>query len=80
MARRLSGLQLEVLALYRSALRASRTKGDKAPDFTKFAQYQFRKDAAAVSKKDISKIEFMIRNGKRKIRQFESPSVTSISF
>ena len=75
--RRLSGLQREVLSLYRTALRAANNKGEAAADFKKLAKQEFRKNQS-ISRKDIPLVEHLIRVGKRQIKAYESPNVTNI--
>ncbi|KAI9823228.1 MAG: hypothetical protein M1826_000241 [Phylliscum demangeonii] len=76
----LTGLQREVLALYRQCLRAA----DKKPTshsrdvFRLFARGQFRR-AADHDKKDFAMIEYLVRKGRRQLELFSSPDIKSIS-
>ncbi|KIJ17686.1 hypothetical protein PAXINDRAFT_111182 [Paxillus involutus ATCC 200175] len=80
MSPRKSGLQREVLALYRrqalSALRMVRTKPPHAqPKFTLFVRYAFHTQAASVSPRNVAAIEYLLRRGRRQIETYESPSI-----
>ncbi|KAK3396580.1 hypothetical protein B0T20DRAFT_462984 [Sordaria brevicollis] len=69
---RLSGLQKEVLGLYRKCLRECRKKPEATRDhFKAFARTEFEKNIK-VDKRDFSAIEFLLRKGSR---QLEIPSV-----
>ncbi|KAI8978664.1 hypothetical protein BD414DRAFT_374663, partial [Trametes punicea] len=76
MSARRSGLQREVLALYRRALRTVNTKPPAAqPKFRLLARYSFRTQAAAVSPRDISAIEHLLRKGRQQLEIYEDPKV-----
>ncbi|KAH7628839.1 hypothetical protein B0T09DRAFT_289163 [Sordaria sp. MPI-SDFR-AT-0083] len=69
---RLSGLQKEVLGLYRKCLRECRKKPEATRDhFKAFARTEFEKNIK-VDKRDFSAIEFLLRKGSR---QLETPSI-----
>ncbi|KAG6376965.1 hypothetical protein JVT61DRAFT_1003 [Boletus reticuloceps] len=71
-----SGLQREVLALYRRALRMVRSKPPQArPKFSLYVRYTFRNQASSVSPRNVAAIEHLIRRGKRQIDLYESPSI-----
>lgn len=75
---RLSGLQRDVLSLYRSCLRAARTKpAESRPKFAAFARTEFEKNAD-LDKKDFGTVEFLLRKGKRQLEVFGEPGVKSI--
>ncbi|KAH9042023.1 hypothetical protein EDB85DRAFT_1857077 [Lactarius pseudohatsudake] len=72
-----SGLQKEVFALYRRALRMVRTKPLSTRDkFRLFVHYNFKTQAVAVSPRSVSTVEHLIRRGQRQLETYESPSVT----
>ncbi|KAI0822290.1 hypothetical protein BC628DRAFT_1390370 [Trametes gibbosa] len=71
-----SGLQKDVLALYRRALRMANTKPlSSQPKFRIFVRYSFKTQAAAISPRNISAIEHLLRRGKRQIEMYEDPNV-----
>ncbi|KAI0632126.1 hypothetical protein C8Q77DRAFT_1123937 [Trametes polyzona] len=71
-----SGLQRDVLALYRRALRMVNSKPPAAqPKFRLFVRYSFKTQANAISPRDISAIEHLLRRGKRQIEMYEDPNV-----
>ncbi|KAF7346325.1 Succinate dehydrogenase assembly factor 1, mitochondrial [Mycena sanguinolenta] len=64
MSARRSGLQKEVLNLYRRALRIPRTKPEKTrTKWDLLIRYSFRKNATSVSPRNISAIEHLLRVG-----------------
>ncbi|KAK7689997.1 hypothetical protein QCA50_006639 [Cerrena zonata] len=71
-----SGLQKEVLALYRRALRMVQTKPPPVqPKFRLFVQHTFKTQAFSLSPKDISAIEHLLRKGKKQLEVYEDPKV-----
>ncbi|KIO06177.1 hypothetical protein M404DRAFT_139724 [Pisolithus tinctorius Marx 270] len=71
-----SGLQKEVLALYRRALRMVRTKPPHTQDkFSLLVRYMFHVQASAVSPRKVSAIEHLLRRGRRQIELYENPSI-----
>lgn len=76
---RLSGLQRDVLSLYRSCLRAARAKPrETQPQFQTFARREFEHHLH-LDKKDFSAIEFLLRKGNRQLEQYAQPNVTRIA-
>ncbi|KAI0354967.1 hypothetical protein OH77DRAFT_1504612 [Trametes cingulata] len=76
MSARRSGLQREVLSLYRRALRMVNTKPSSAqPKFRLFVRYSFKTQATAISPRDIATIEHLLRRGKRQVEMYEDPKV-----
>ncbi|KAK3067507.1 hypothetical protein LTR53_015583 [Teratosphaeriaceae sp. CCFEE 6253] len=76
---RLSGLQKDVLVLYRRCLRACRSKpADTRQNFESFARREFAKHMD-VGKKDFSTIEFLLRKGNRQLEIYEQPGVRNIA-
>ena len=76
---RLSGLQKDVLVLYRRCLRACRAKPvETRLNFKAFARREFDKHMD-LNKKDFSTIEFMLRKGNRQLEIYEAPGVTNIA-
>ncbi|PGG96635.1 hypothetical protein AJ79_09508 [Helicocarpus griseus UAMH5409] len=75
---KLSGLQREVLALYRHALREIRKKPKESQDnFRQFARNEFRKNID-ISKKDFAAIEYLLRRGRRQIEMYASPGIRNV--
>ncbi|PAV17196.1 heat shock [Pyrrhoderma noxium] len=76
MAIRRSGLQKDVLALYRRALRLIPTKpADTQHKFYAYIRYTFHQNARNISPRDIHAIEHLMRVGKRQIEHLETNSV-----
>ncbi|KAH8707889.1 Succinate dehydrogenase assembly factor 1, mitochondrial [Beauveria bassiana] len=73
---RLSGLQKEVLALYRHCLRESRKKPEVPavpyPNAFKFAK------SRDIDKRDFAAIEFLLRKGKRQLQVYSSSGIKDI--
>ncbi|KAM3476710.1 hypothetical protein MY4038_006057 [Beauveria bassiana] len=85
---RLSGLQKEVLALYRHCLRESRkkpevpacptpTRSATRPHFQAFARSEFAK-SRDIDKRDFAAIEFLLRKGKRQLQVYSSSGIKDI--
>ncbi|KAH8815379.1 complex 1 protein-domain-containing protein [Xylogone sp. PMI_703] len=77
-----SGLQKEVLALYRNCLRESRKKPDVSltntrKHFESFARKEFEK-GLNVDRKDFSTIEYLLRRGRRQLEMYSSPGIKDI--
>ncbi|KAJ1836661.1 hypothetical protein IWW55_003257 [Coemansia sp. RSA 2706] len=77
--RRLSGLQKDVLRLYRDCLRAIRRKPELArPRFHAFARREFERNLD-IKRTDVKAIEYLLRIGRRRLEQYMSPNVRDIS-
>ncbi|OCK96839.1 uncharacterized protein K441DRAFT_551076 [Cenococcum geophilum 1.58] len=75
---RLSGLQRDVLSLYRHCLRAVRQKpADTRANFREFARSEFKKNAQ-LDKKDFGTIEYMLRRGQRQLEIYTDPGIRNI--
>ncbi|KAF2743972.1 hypothetical protein M011DRAFT_409545 [Sporormia fimetaria CBS 119925] len=75
---RLSGLQRNVLSLYRQCLRAVKEKPRSSQDhFRDFAREQFRKHQH-INKKDFGTIEYLLRSGTRKLETWKDPEIKDI--
>ncbi|KAL6830760.1 hypothetical protein J3E69DRAFT_353933 [Trichoderma sp. SZMC 28015] len=75
---RLSGLQKEVLALYRQCLRECRKKPQNTrAHFEKFVRDEFSRNIA-VEKRDFAAIEFLLRKGHRQLDVYSSPGIKDI--
>ncbi|EMD39940.1 hypothetical protein CERSUDRAFT_103849 [Gelatoporia subvermispora B] len=76
MSGRHSGLQREVLSLYRRALRMVNSKPEPArPKFLLYVRHAFRTQATAVSPRNISAIEHILRRGRRQLEMYEDSKV-----
>jgi succinate dehydrogenase assembly factor 1 len=79
MSRKLSGLQRDVLSLYRRCLRAARSKPDGTrPNFQRFARREFERNTM-LDKKDFGTIEFMLRKGQRQLEIYQAKGVTNVA-
>ena len=77
---RLSGLQLEVLQLYRAFLRVARTKPEAARmSITTTIRKEFERGKAELSRTDIDAIQARLRLGKKKLTFLQSHRVTLAS-
>ncbi|KAL4797364.1 complex 1 protein-domain-containing protein [Aspergillus venezuelensis] len=75
---RLSGLQREVLSLYRKCLREVRRKPvESQNNFKNYARTEFNKHIS-ISKKDFSAIEYLLRKGSRQLEMYSSPGIRNI--
>ncbi|KAI6785887.1 uncharacterized protein J7T54_006226 [Emericellopsis cladophorae] len=75
---RLSGLQKEVLALYRHCLRESRRKPEATrAHFEKFARAEFARNLH-LDKRDFGAIEYLLRKGKRQLDAYSSPGIKDV--
>ncbi|XP_024372981.1 succinate dehydrogenase assembly factor 1, mitochondrial isoform X2 [Physcomitrium patens] len=77
---RLSGMQKQVLSLYRSFLRAARIKPPESrKDIESFVGAEFRK-YAQMDKKEFQSIEFLLRRGNKQLEMLKSPGVSGFSY
>jgi succinate dehydrogenase assembly factor 1 len=77
---RLSGMQKQVLSLYREFLRAARSKS--AEDRLKiesFVSAEFRRNSKQVDRKNFIYIEYLLRLGKKQLDQLKSPDTVRLS-
>ena len=76
---RVSGLQREVLALYRSVIRVAREKEAAGhAGFMESARTAFRQQAESTSARNFRKIEYMVRRGHKQLKLLGDPQVTSV--
>ncbi|KAJ1790367.1 hypothetical protein IW142_002085 [Coemansia sp. RSA 564] len=76
--RRLSGLQKDVLRLYRDCLRAVHKKPEESrPRFYAFARREFERNLD-IKRTDVKAIEYLLRIGRRRMEQYTSPNVRDI--
>ncbi|KAH5033527.1 hypothetical protein HBI74_068500 [Parastagonospora nodorum] len=75
---RLSGLQRDVLSLYRQCLRALRAKPDDTRhNFRNYTRKEFRK-YLDVGKKDFGTIEYLLRRGRNQLEAHRDPGIRDI--
>ena len=78
---RRSGLQRQVLLLYRDCLLAARKlPGDSRASATLFLRTEFRQGAVSVEKLDIQRIEHMIRQARKQVKICTMPGVSGFNF
>ena len=77
MSGKLSGLQLDVLKLYRNLMRVS-LKKDKAnqSSVASVVREQFRSKASGISKSDFNGIEYNMRQGYKQLKLISMPGFT----
>ncbi|BGP27691.1 hypothetical protein JCM10295v2_006666 [Rhodotorula toruloides] len=81
MAPRLTGLQKQVLSLYKRSLRMIRSKpANTRPAWYRFVSHQFRdpKLGGGLRRKDIAAIEHMLRRGEKMLESYGSTSVKNV--
>ncbi|KAM0802813.1 complex 1 protein-domain-containing protein [Usnea florida] len=75
---RLSGLQREVLSLYRHCLREVEKKPvHSRENFRSYARSEFERNIA-LDKKDFAAIEYLLRKGQRQLEIYSSPGIRNI--
>ncbi|QPH00344.1 hypothetical protein C2857_003796 [Epichloe festucae Fl1] len=73
-----SGLQKEVLGLYRHCLRESRKKPvSTRSHFEQFARAEFVRNLS-LDKRDFAAIEFLLRKGRRQLQVYSGPGIKDI--
>lgn len=78
MARRLSGLQREVLHLYRTCIRTAHTKPkENQPHFISYIRTEFGK-YKTLPRKDFSTIEHLLRVGHRRLDMYGASELKDI--
>ncbi|KAL5722674.1 hypothetical protein ACHQM5_006165 [Ranunculus cassubicifolius] len=77
--KRLTGLQKQVLSLYRSFLRAARTKSpEQRKNIESIVSQQFHQNAIQVDRKNFIYIEYLLRRGSKQLDQLKSPDTVSM--
>lgn len=75
---RLSGLQLQVLALYRSFMRLAKTKPQQdRSDFVALVRSEFR-ERSGLPRTDRHAIEYFLRRGRRQLETLSAPNVRAV--
>ncbi|KAA8914479.1 complex 1 protein-domain-containing protein [Sphaerosporella brunnea] len=76
---RLSGIQREVLSLYRSCLRMIKEKpAESQQNFREYARHEFRQNLG-LNKKDFATIEHLLRVGQKKLELYSQPGIKNIN-
>lgn len=77
---RLSGMQKQVLGLYRGFLRAARLKSpDDRLRIESIVSTEFRQNAKNVDRKNFLYIEYLLRRGKKQLEQLKSHDTVTLS-
>ncbi|KAL5776198.1 hypothetical protein ACOSP7_009124 [Xanthoceras sorbifolium] len=77
---RLSGIQKQVLSLYREFLRAARSKSGKdRRQIESIVSAEFRRNSKEVDRKNFIYIEYLLRRGKKQVEQLKSPDFVGLS-
>ncbi|KAG5227614.1 hypothetical protein OIU76_017168 [Salix suchowensis] len=77
---RLSGMQKQVLSLYRGFLRATRSKSpEDRREIESFVSAEFRRNSKQVDRKNFIYIEYLLRRGKKQLEQLNSPDTVGLS-
>ncbi|KGN52665.1 succinate dehydrogenase assembly factor 1, mitochondrial [Cucumis sativus] len=77
---KLSGLQKQVLSLYRAFLRAARTKSvEDRQQMESIVATEFRRNAKQIDRKNFIYIEYLLRRGNKQLDQLKSPATVRLS-
>ncbi|KAG4972834.1 hypothetical protein AAZX31_11G013300 [Glycine max] len=77
---RLSGMQKQVLSLYRGFLRAARSKSEEERcKIESIISQEFRRNAEDVDRKNFLYIEYLLRRGNKQLDQLKNPGTTGLS-
>lgn len=77
MGKALSGLQKDVVRLYRKCVRASFQKGSERDAFLQYSRSQFER-FRDLNRKDFATIEHLLRTGTRRLEMLSNPSITRV--
>ncbi|KAL0489499.1 succinate dehydrogenase assembly factor 1, mitochondrial [Acrasis kona] len=75
--RRLSGLQMQVLSVYRIMLRAAKEKQDAS--ISRMVRSEFRKNSS-IPVTQHHRIEWMLNQSRGKLELMQSPNCTNVTF
>lgn len=77
---KLSGLQKQVLSLYRAFLRAARSKSaEDRRQIESVVSAEFHRNANQIDRKNFIYIEYLLRRGNRQLDQLNSPATVRLS-
>ncbi|XP_057502507.1 succinate dehydrogenase assembly factor 1, mitochondrial [Actinidia eriantha] len=78
---KLSGMQKQVLGLYRGFLRAARSKSpDERRQIESIVTAEFRRNSKLIDRKHFLYIEYLLRRGKKQLDQIKSPDTVGLSY
>ncbi|CAH9055102.1 unnamed protein product [Cuscuta epithymum] len=79
--KQLSGMQKQVLSLYRQFLRAAQSKPQKEErrQIECLVSAEFRRNAVQVDRKNFLYIEYLLRRGKKQLEMLKSPDTVRLS-
>lgn len=78
---KLSGMQKQVLGLYRGFLRAAHTKSpEERRQIESIVSAEFRRNSKLVDRKNFIYIEYLLRRGKKQLDQLSSPDTVGLSY
>ncbi|KAK6921431.1 Complex 1 LYR protein domain [Dillenia turbinata] len=76
----LSGMQKQVLSLYRGFLRAARSKSpEDRRQIESIVSAEFRRHSKLVDRKNFLYIEYLLRRGHKQLDQLKSPDTLKLS-
>jgi len=70
---RKSQIQKQVLSLYKECLRATEAK---SPQFKSVVRSDFKRNATTIQRTDTMRIEYMVRQGRRRLDMMKDPHVS----
>ena len=77
---KLSGLQKQVLSLYRAFLRAARSKSaEDRRQMESVVAAEFRRNAEQIDRKNFIHIEYLLRRGNKQLDQLKSSATVRVS-
>lgn len=77
---KLSGMQKQVLGLYRGFLRAARSKSmEERRQIESIVSSEFRRNSKQIDRKNFQYIEYLLRLGKKQLDQLKNPDTIGMS-
>jgi succinate dehydrogenase assembly factor 1 len=77
---RLSGIQKQVLSLYRGFLRVARSKSEEERrNIESVVKKEFRRNSIEVDRKNFQFIEYLLRRGNKQLDQLRNPGTIGLS-
>ena len=73
---RRSQIQKQVLSLYKECLRAAEVK---SPSFKSVVRNEFKRNGVAIQRTDTMRVEYMLRQGKRRLEMMKVITLQDIS-